>query len=477
MLVISVEFLHRTFRGDPSGVANTGRLSRGEWPPSPLRLFAALVSADGTRDNCWATENSSALSWFEKLSPPRIYAEPNPSHQSLLDRYVVKYRHTGVNKKKLKRQQEYINRESALIRPGVRVSLKESDVIYLWDVEIPNKAILTALQQRAARVGYLGTSDSPVRVVVSTELPSIHEKSAVFVPDNSGDFVIHSAKSGDLKIMDQWYDDWMSRGASVSRSQYLSLGHESRYLHPESHIPDDQGEVVAWMKLESSVSGRRISSLTQLFKKALLCQYQRLYGEPPQVLHGHGFREKGYEIARYLALPDVGYRWSRGRIHGLALWIPPKSCPMEKERSRNAAFAVRQLKDKPSIDVSVFPNTGHLNHNSRPIAASSYRWLKHSSVWVTAFPVIHERRKRLINLDEVTRWCTHAGLPEPIDIQSSRTPLAQGAIDLAPIEVNRPNRPALPYSHLRIRFAHPISGPVVLGSGRQRGFGLCIPQD
>ena len=64
MLAISVELLHGTFRGDPDGTANTGQLTRGEWPPSPTRLFAALVAADGTRDRCRVTDGAE-LAWFE----------------------------------------------------------------------------------------------------------------------------------------------------------------------------------------------------------------------------------------------------------------------------------------------------------------------------------------------------------------------------------------------------------------------------
>ena len=58
MISISVELLHGTFRGDPDGSANTGRLSRGEWPPSPARLFAALVAADGTGEACQVTDGA-----------------------------------------------------------------------------------------------------------------------------------------------------------------------------------------------------------------------------------------------------------------------------------------------------------------------------------------------------------------------------------------------------------------------------------
>ena len=75
------------------------------------------------------------------------------------------------------------------------------------------------------------------------------------------------------------------------------------------------------------------------------------------------------------------------------------------------------------------------------------------------------------------RWCRHAGLPEPGAFRSARTPLVAGAIDLAPVEVNRSNRPAMPYSHIELWFAQVVPGPVVIGSGRQRGFGLCVPVD
>ena len=83
MLAVSVEFLHGTFRGDPDGTANTGRLTRGEWPPAPFRLFAALVAADGTRERCTVTDGAE-LEWFERSAAaghprPRAAVASGPS--------------------------------------------------------------------------------------------------------------------------------------------------------------------------------------------------------------------------------------------------------------------------------------------------------------------------------------------------------------------------------------------------------------
>ena len=462
MLAISVEFLHGTFRGDGTGTANTGGLRQEEWPPSPARLFAALVAADGTRKECRVT-NGSELEWLEGLQPPLIHAHAFPKVQPLLPRYVVEQKGSPSKSS----HQEYVGRSAALIRPGVRVTSPDPHVVYLWNVAPPSEPILNGLRRRAARVGYLGTSDSPARLRVATEMPRL--ETDAFKPDRQGDAVINVTKRGDLQILDRIFDAWREHGASVGRSQFPALRHQQLYRSPRSTPPKDRGEVVAWLRLGSPVSGRRVSALTALFKAAVLSQHEAIHGEPNRLLHGHGFSKRGYEIARYLALPDVGYKWSRGLIRGLALWLPPGSDSTVRRRACDAALATRRLTGY-GLDVRV---TQAGDEPRRIAATKPQRWCRPSLSWATAFPAIHERRHTL-DLQELAQWCRHAGLPEPVDFRSARSPLVPGAIDLAPVEVNRPGRPKLPYSHVQIRFAEPVPGPVVIGSGRQRGFGLCV---
>ena len=466
MFSVSVEFLHGTFRGDPDGTADTGQLRRGEWPPSPSRLFAALVAADGTGDACRVTDGVE-LEWFERLPPPVIHADPDPVHQPLCPRFVVQ--HGGAPA--MGAHHEYVGRAGAANRAGVRVAPRSARVVYEWDVIPPNATILGALRRRAARVGYLGSADSPVRARVGTGLLTPPAEAGAFVPDREGDSLINVAREGDLARWDRLHEQWTERGASVKRSQSPALTHPVAYRSPLSTESQDRGEVVAWLRIETAVSGRRVSALTTLFKEAVLSQHQRMHGDPPAVLHGHGFSGTSYELARYLALPDVGYPQSRGRIHGLALWLPPGCDAVVLRMARDAAFSVRRLMGL-GVDVAVVPR----DDEDRPVAAHPDRWLRASRRWATAIPAIHERRRRL-DIAEITRWCEHAGLPAPVAFRSARTPLVAGAIDLAPVEVNRPGRPALPYSHVELQFEQAIPGPVVIGSGRQRGFGLCVPLD
>lgn len=466
MFAISVDLLHGTFRGDGSGASSTGLLTQGEWPPSPSRLFGALVAADGTGQRCRITDGAE-LAWFERLPPPIIHADPEPRHQELLPRFVVE--HSGRPAKNT--HQEYVGRKGVQVRPGVRVAPRVPRVTYVWEVETPATPILDALRLRAARVGYFGTSDSPARVRVLTRHPGVDGRSAAFTPDPDGDLPIAVPAEGDLSVLDAMYEAWLGRGASVARSQFPALRHEESYRSPRlgpSTTPD-RGGVVAWLRLRAPVSGRRVSAVTALFKAALLSKYQGRFGEPPPVLHGHGFVERGYDIGRFLALPDAGFRRSRGRIFGLALWLPPGLESVERRRCRDAVYALRRLTGA-GVDARVSPHDGA----ERPLAANPSRWTGSSRGWVTAFPAIHERRGPM-SLAELSRWCRHAGLPAPLAFRSARGPLVRGAVDLAPVEVNRPGRPRLPYSHVELWFEEPISGPVVIGAGRQRGFGLCVP--
>ena len=68
-LCISVTFLHPLFHGKSDG-------DRPEWPPSPLRLFQALLAGDrsGSRNHAWSDEKAEAFRWLERQDMPQIIA-------------------------------------------------------------------------------------------------------------------------------------------------------------------------------------------------------------------------------------------------------------------------------------------------------------------------------------------------------------------------------------------------------------------
>ncbi|MDE0666797.1 MAG: type I-U CRISPR-associated protein Csb2 [Acidimicrobiaceae bacterium] len=473
MLTISVEFLHGTYRADPDGSAIGGRAERGEWPPSVARLLAAFVAADGTGEWCRLTDGSE-LEFLEALGAPVIHADADPFHQSLCERFVVKASRRTADMKHT--HQEYPARKGDEVRPGVRVTPRSPKVAYVWDDAEP-RDFLHALRLRAARIGYLGCADSPVRLRVDAEssgadLSGLH----AFRPDTSGTCMISVPRPGHhLTALDAAFEAWLEQGPAVGRSQFPALRNLVAYAGPEDVVGDDEpGRVIAWLRLHQSIPGRRIAEVTAVLRAAVMERYQRLYGDPPpRELHGHGYEGTGYEIARYLALPNVGFGRSDGRIHGLAVWLPRTSDAETVERTRGAARSIDVL-TASNLTVQVAPWQGE----TKPLAATPRRWRAASRVWVTAVPAVHERYGRL-NLAEIRRWCVHAGLPEPVSARSARVPLIKGALDLHPTQVH-PGRSddtasRKPYSHVELRFREAVRGPVVVGGGRSKGFGLCVP--
>ena len=467
MLIATVEFLLGTYRADPDGTAHTGRPERGEWPPAPSRLFDALVAADGTRDRCRHTDGTE-LEFLESAGAPSIDATPIPvdQHQPLEPRFVV----MQAGKSTASQQQEYVARSAALVRPGVRVAPRSPTVRYMWPVEV-SEGNLRALRLRAARVSYLGCADSPVRVRFD-KAPDDSEArgSDVYVPDRDGDVSIGVPQPGRLRILDAAFDDWTEHGASAGRSQFPALLSKVRYRAPHGVArPMDAGRIVASLILRPAVSGRRVSAVTAAFKAAVLDRHQAMYGEPPPVLHGHGYGSTGYDLARFLALPDVGHARASGRIHGVALWLPAGVDAAVVGLIREVVRSIPELTGRGFRSrVEVW------DRQRRPRAADPGRWTGPSRWWATVFPAVVERHGP-ISLGEIRRWCEHAGAPEPIAIRHSRSPLVHGAVSLAPSEAHRPDRPGRPYCHIELVFAEPVTGPIVIGSGRQRGLGLCVP--
>lgn len=475
MLTISVEFLHGTFRADPDGSAITGQAELGEWPPSVARLLAAFVAADGMGDECRVTDGSE-LEFLEGLDAPVIHAEADPLHQRLRERFVVKASADATDKKHT--HQEYPARKGIEIRPGVRVALRGREVIYAWHDTDPADFI-GALRLRAARIGYLGCADSPVRVRVASSLAksgggTLHP----YRPHATGTCMVSVPRPGHhLAALEAAYDAWLEHGAGAVRSHFPALRNLVAYEGPDDVAHEHEaGLVVAWLRFKQGASGRRIADVTAALKAAVMSKYQRLFGDPvPRELHGHGFVGTGFDIARYLALPNVGYDHSDGRIHGAAVWLPSACDETTVERTRAAARSIDALRGF-GLNIGVAPWAGE----RKPLAATPRRWRQRSRVWVTAVPAIHERFGGL-DLSELRRWCLHAGLPEPVSFRSARVPLSPGALTLHPAEVQRStgnsSGPSKPYSHVAIRFAQAVRGPIVIGGGRSRGFGLCVPDE
>jgi CRISPR-associated protein Csb2 len=234
------------------------------------------------------------------------------------------------------------------------------------------------------------------------------------------------------------------------------------------------------LRFANSISGRRALSVAETLKAAVLERYDQGVaasgGEVPAVLHGHGFAGRdGYQLAQWLVLPNVGFRYSKGTLHGAAIMLPAGTDDAVIERVRAAVWRITELVVPGRRSIGVRPFQGE----REPLAATPSRWQGPSRLWVSALPVVHERRIRgLPSFKDVAAWCRHAGVPEPLHARISPVPLVAGGLSLHPLEVFRDREGSRrPYSYVEVVFEEPVEGPIVLGRARQYGMGLMAPMD
>jgi CRISPR-associated protein Csb2 len=472
MLAITVTLLHGTFRGgSPDDTTAAGGQDSGEWPPSPARLFCALVAADGTRDRCRLTTGEE-LAWLERLPPPDIYADPpgDVLVSPLQDRYVV------VDAAAPGSVQDYPARQARLVRRGVRQSPRNARITYAWPQAEPSAGQLAALRARAARVGYLGCADTPAMLIVSDCLPG--DRGEHWRAGRTASVTLPVPYPGFLQALDAAYDSWVS-GVMVRRSWIRT--ERSGYLPPGAAAAEPrQGRPpVIWLRFDHAVGGGKLLTVTDTLRRAVLDHVQRLLpdSEVPDVLHGHRAPGEEGPQARFVALPDVGHRHADGRLLGAAVWLPPETDPdlVQIVRIAVARLCAGRLAAPGRFDVGLSVFAGE----RRPRAANPQRWSRRARRWATATPIVHERwAKHGPGLAEIARWCRHADVPaRVVDARIMRFPRLPGGLDLHPGQVTRPGRERRPYSHAVIDFAEAIDGPIVIGRGRQLGLGLLAPAD
>jgi len=487
MLTITVEFLHDTFRASGHDDLGAAGESSAEWPPSPARLYSALIAGGGTGERCHTPVGHAGLALLES-GPPVILAEPaidelDPQLGSppggaievgLVARFAV------IDARAANAVQNYPARAAQPVQPGARRSLRSNIVVYVWPDVDPTPRELEGLRHRANRVGYLGCADSPVRIRVSDQPVAESEREMSWTPDSTGDSLVSVAYPGLLDRLDDAFDAWTNR--QPQRRAWIAP-ELVRYRAPgelERRAPSN----AVWLRLGHPVSGRKVVALTETLRAALLERYDKLVaGSPdavPAVIHGH-FPEgtTGYDSVYFAALPFVDDRGASrrhgdGRIRGVCIWLPPGTDDEVVAGTRTAAESIRRLVCPSVFDVEVSVVRGR----GAPLSVRASRWTGPAKTWVSVFPVVHERRTRKgVRLGDVRRWCRHAGVEtEPIDFAVSKVPLVHGAARLHPREVFRPGRDRRPYEHLLVRFDEPVYGPMALGRYRHFGLGLMLPQ-
>ena len=304
-----------------------------------------------------------------------------------------------------------------------------------------------------------------------------------------------------------------SRGPKAQRQRLKQLDAELKHRFPDG-APSSQrpttgqwqgyGETVPVDATELTSShfdpnlivlrlfGKRISlpatlRLTGALRGALLkhCVIQ----PPPEWLAGHapdGHPSRKSHIA-LMPMPFVGSQHADGSIMGVALALPlgldggeAADCLAPFLYDENSLSITRRLFDREWLECKVEQET----RERPPLALRPERWTRKSRIWASVTPVVldrhHDGKDRWQRAaEDVKTACERIGLPRPDEVMLHPVSLVEGVSHAR--EFPRMNRKsdggARSHSHAVLIFRQPVTGPVLVGAGRFRGYGLCLPID
>ena len=211
---------------------------------------------------------------------------------------------------------------------------------------------------------------------------------------------------------------------------------------------------------------------------------------PPEWFSGH--RPDGRPSADpHLALaplPFVGAEHADGRIMGLGLILPADLDPSAAGHCLEPFLheaATGLPREHPLFDGQWFECTVELETRERPpINLRPETWTRQSCVWASVTPVVLNRHfdgkdKWERAADSVKDACQHIGLPHPREVLLHPVSLVEGVPHAReyPQLTRKDGGGARSHSHAVIIFDEPVRGPVLVGAGRFRGYGLCRPMD
>lgn len=119
-----------------------------------------------------------------------------------------------------------------------------------------------------------------------------------------------------------------------------------------------------------------------------------------------------------------------------------------------------------------------------PVNLDPDTWTRQSCVWASVTPVVLNRHfdgkdKWQQAAESVKEACLHIGLPRPREVLLHPVSLVEEVPHARDYpQLTRKNDGGhRSHSHAVIIFDEQVSGPVIVGAGRFRGYGLCRPMD
>lgn len=443
-----------------------------EWPPHPDRIFQALVAAWGEASEDRAERE--ALVWLEAQPPPHVAApqecdEHGKDRGEALKGASVKVYVPPNDETHKTRKERYF--PSTLVGDGV--------CALIWPSADPG-GHAAALEALASRVTYVGHSRSLVGMRVTEAPPTATWKPADH--DGHGDVAMRVPHRGRIGVL----SDAFAGGGEAWRRPPRAPEIGYQHARPLS-VP--QGDFEPRLLVLHARSGDRFGlSQTMALTGALRGTLNKHAGPGARpLITGHA--EDGTPLPQvhlaYLPLAFVGADHADGHLLGLGLALPKGLSAEDEER---VVQAIGRGCDENGRLRLVCGKAGVMEVGSEarlnpPRALQDRTWCKQSKTWASVTPIVLDRMPPRRHEDQdgwavdcIAEACERQGLPMPIEVETGPVSALKGVPPAkAFVPLVRKDEQRRWHLHAWVRFAAPIKGPLLLGAGRFRGYGMFKP--
>jgi CRISPR-associated protein Csb2 len=449
-----------------------------EWPPSPLRLFQALVASSVGRqvDPERRARAIDALRWLERQAAPEIVAQPAESVGAPYRLFVPD--NIGDKLAKAWSAGRDANLADYRTEKDVRpVRLAGDAIHYVFRGVDGLDAHLATLCTVARSITHLGWGIDMVAGDASDVAACEGER---WIPGRHGGPTLRCPVAGTFDALEHKHEQFLQRldGGTFRPVSPLTVFATEPYARATSVAPRP---FVAFRVLEPTAGDRlaldppsRSRDVAAWTRHAVadVCAGWP-FGSAQMLVHGHedGIESSDAPRARFSFLPLPTINPRLGRVEGIArVMVVAPSGYNEQLAWVRAHLAGHDLvwEGEPLAFLDPLP----------PGDWVLRRYIEASDRWSTVTPVVlpgHDDRSARKAERLLRKAFLQAGFePEVVDtiqeLEWRKVAFRAGA-DLA----NRylpPDKVSGPMFHVRVRFAKPLVGPIAIGSGRHRGMGV-----
>jgi CRISPR-associated protein Csb2 len=500
--------------------ASHGNYQQVEWPPHPARLFMALVAAHHQTGADPAERE--ALLWLEGLpEPPEIYAG-SAFGRTGFTHFVPVNDKAGPSKALMHSLAMTRDRQA---RTFARAWLEDDMVFCVWpNAAEPSQAVRQALTGLCAKVTRVGHSSSLVQVWLADEvaaglsrwvpdperathsfrviaIDTLSELERTFGGERIAEYerlmfavedaTTKKARAAAVKRLNENFPDGPPVPKRPSLSAYHGYSQAGKTEDVPSALPTVFSPHLVVFTLERKSGPYRqldllcTLALTDRWRAALIRQSNDLSAEARSILSGH--TRQGEPLERphlaFSTLGFVGHPNADGHLTGVALALPADlsgevRTELLSTASRLSNLVLGRLGEWALVQLTT---TGA----SATLRAATWTGYPEGAIqWSSVTPVAFDHHPKAKDkrpyaqeaAEMICASCERIGLPRPVNVVITTVSAHLGAPpSFAFSRLRRKDGSERRHTHAILAFDEPVYGPILIGAGRYRGYGLFRP--